>query len=106
MAEIDPTTTEGRDALRALARQATPGPWDIEGPGPVGLLVTALHGTPVCKPYADNAAYLGSLAPGVLVSLLDQIDTLERASGTACRECVESGIDMGDIHCRSCGADL
>lgn len=79
-----------RDALRKLAKKATPGPWhwhcrgcgiieameipDPKGGGPFGVHVAevyAHHG------HGKNAPYITALSPPVVLGLLDYVDALE-----------------------------
>lgn len=104
----DVTTKEGRDALRALARDATQGPWSaracierrmwVHGPG-VGYIVAEARPSANC---ATNAAYIAAASPEVVTALLDRIDSLEaeRASLAA-----KWGAFYGDVaHNHTCDA--
>lgn len=67
----DPTTREGRDALRALAAEA------FLGRGVVACesLVGGARRAVICDP--ATAAYFEAIPPHVLMATLDHIDSLE-----------------------------
>jgi hypothetical protein len=78
-ARVPVVTTEDTEALRSLAREATPGPWKTQGAavGVVdGVTVVTAH-----QSYRD-AAYLAAISPEVVLGLLDEID--ERRAGHEC----------------------
>jgi len=87
-----PLTKEEREKIRELAKVATPGPWrtflhsDIDmfsvSADSSELEDSECTGLADCYNYtalqdSDNAEYIASANPGVMLALLDQIDALE-----------------------------
>ena len=77
--------------LRALAKAATPGPWEARGhavgfPG-TGLARGEFH--VVADTYEDpaDARYIAAISPAVALALLDRLERAERELSAPCLAC-------------------
>lgn len=63
------------DALEALARAATPGPWfaDHDGHRSIGGPI----GVGALRPWREDAAYFAALSPDVVLSLIERLRAAE-----------------------------
>lgn len=97
----DPTTREGRAALRATAEAATPGPWNVDGPfwvDPPGVTPSemtvetragvsgkdralVMPGTWETKD--ADAAHIARMDPATTLALLDALDALQARADAA-----------------------
>lgn len=93
----DYTTPEARAALRALAQQATPGPWSVAPHGDEKSRLVVAPEVGICAAFyngrqaktAENAAHIAAVHPGAVLALLDALDKAERRATKAERRLAE-----------------
>lgn len=99
-------------SLRRLAQAATPGPWRVgDGSFASENLIADVRGVSVWGPYhatscGEEAAYIASVSPDVLLALLAEVERLRAALknyGSHEEDCT-CGLERFQHKC-SCGLD-